>query len=401
VKTAGKISLAVGCVLLAIILLHYSILSLRSFSDFGPYYRSGQRFLLGENLYNFSDGHYLFKYSPCAALFFAPVSLLPYSIASALWLCLSWILFALSYLLTKKLEMGRISLPLWGTILIFLGISKFALAEIHLGQVDFLLLCLVLLSILSLGKSREGLGGVFLAAAVLFKPPLLLILALPLWRRRSKFLLGFSLGLSAGLLAPFLRYGLNGAWELYRGWWTVITVSSPDLLASEVNQSAFGALSRWLVMNPKGDSLFAFSPGIPLIIGGILFVIFILYLWHQERKIPANSASLSGDGLPTSPAPALIILGSVVFSPLGWVQNFVFALPALYRATTGIVRERLFNLWRNVFLALFFLLAVLPNFEFLGRELYDLYLGQSWMFLGILFLALATALPLRCRDGSH
>ena len=374
--------------LLAILLLHYSILSLRSFSDFGPYYKAGERFAGSENLYNFADGHYLFKYSPLAALFFAPIALLPYSTAAALWLGLSWLLLGFSYLLAKKLEWGGEPLPIWAGLLIFLGLSKFALAEIHLGQVDFLLLFLVLVALASLGRRREVFGGVLLALAVLFKPPLLLISILAVWRRRTMFLLGLGGALLVGLCLPILQYGFLGALSLYHGWWAVLSTSSPGLLASEVNQSIFGALTRWLVQNPKGRTLLDLSAEVPLILGFAALVGFLFVLWRLEKGYQSDSEH-------RSTVPALLIMGSVLFSPLGWVQNYVLALPALIRAVGCLVREQAQSRWRLACLALFYLTAVLPNFELLGRHFYNVYLGQSWMFLGILGLVAANLIPLQ------
>lgn len=377
--------------MLAIILVIYSIRSLQSFSDFRPYYHAGERFLKGENLYNLTDGHYLFKYSPLAALFFAPFSILPYPIAALIWLILLWALITLSYFKAVRLEWKKGPVPLWALLLIILGISKFVLAEIHLGQVDFLLLFLTLVSISTLGKSTEALGGCWFAVAVLFKPPLLLILALMIWRKRAVFILGFLLTLLAGLCFPVLRYGLSGTLHLYQGWWAVLSTSSPGLLTSEVNQSIFGALNRWFISNPKGGVLLSLPPKTPLILGIGALICFLLYLWYRDRKYRGASEL-------ESPVPAMLLLGSVMFSPLGWVQNYVVALPVLVRTLNNVASEKFNNRWRLALLSLFFLMAVLPNFELLGRRLYDIYLGQSWIFLGMVCLTFANLLP---AHGKH
>lgn len=394
VKTIRKTALFLGCVLIGMLILHYSLLSLETFSDFRAYYRAAERLLHGQNLYDLADGHYLFKYSPFAALLFAPLTLLPYAGAKVLWISLSWLLLFTCYVLTRKIEIPNRSLPLWGVFLIWLGISKFALAEIHLGQVDFLLLLFVLLSVISMGGRYETCGGIVLAFSVLFKPPLILMLVLPLRRRRMNFMLGFLLGLAGALLVPVFWYGA-GTPELYGHWWEIMQVSSPDLLASEVNQSVFGALTRWLVENPQGKTLLPLPSVIPAIMGGILLVLFLAFVWLLDRSAAKADDPSQMERPFRSPAPALLLLASVVFSPLGWVQNYVFALPAISRAVDALAMEKFRNARRVVFLSLFFLFAVLPNFELLGRDLYNIYLGQSWIFLGVVSLMIAAAMPTR------
>ena len=373
-KNYRKIAPYLLLVIFAAVLIHYSLLSLRAFSDFAPYYHAAERFIRGETLYNFADGHYLFKYSPLAAMLFIPFALLPYGIAKVLWLIISWLLLALCYFKSGNFIADSARLPAWAILLIWLGISKFVLAEIHLGQIDFLLLFLALLTLLSLQKKWEFWGGVLLALGCLIKPPLLLLLLLPLWRRRASFMGGFLAGVSSGVVAPLLRYGIGDGIQLYRGWWDVLTASSPGLLASNVNQSIFGALTRWL---PTAGVL-------PLIIGALVMLVYVIWLyWLDLRRTPS------------AVAPQLVLLGSVLLSPLGWVQNYVFCLPALLTAFHIGQQEKWFNRRRIILLAAFFLTAVLPNYELLGREFYNIYLGQSWIFIGMVCLIIAVSGPVR------
>jgi alpha-1,2-mannosyltransferase len=384
-KRIPKAATFIFFVILAIVLIHYSLLSLRSFSDFEPYCRAAERFLRGENLYDFGDGHYLFKYSPLAAMLFVPFALLPYSLAKFLWLLISWLLLLFCYRQSQRLMTPAVKLPTWAILLIMLGISKFVLAEIHLGQIDFLLLFLALISLNSLHQKRESWGGAALAVAVLIKPPLLLLTLLPIRRRRWRFCKGFLAGIIGGLLISGFYYGWTGAIELHRGWWEVLSASSPGLISSEVNQSVFGALTRWLSYNPKGASLLTLSPAAPIIMGIVLMAVYVYWLWRIDRRQPSTADA-------NSPAPALLLLGTVIFSPLGWVQNYVFALPALLLAFNQGILQSWSSKQRIALLSAFYLMAVLPNYELMGREIYNAYLGQSWIFAGMACLVIAVAL---------
>src|SRR4030042_614194 len=63
----------------------YTLHIRKDMTDFGVCYQGGQRIVQGETLYREADGHLQFKYSPAAALFFAPLGLLPYDAAKAVW----------------------------------------------------------------------------------------------------------------------------------------------------------------------------------------------------------------------------------------------------------------------------------------------------------------------------
>jgi len=379
-KKIPKVITFIFFIILAVVLIQYSLLSLRAFSDFAPYYRAAERFIHGETLYNFADGHYLFKYSPLAAMLFVPFALLPYGIAKVIWLMTSWLLLALCYSKSRQL-IADSRLPVWAIFLLFLGISKFVLAEIHLGQIDFLLLFLALLSMLSLNRKWEFWGGVLLAVGCLIKPPLALLLLLALGRKRAAFIGGYMAGIALGIVIPLLRYGATYGVHVHRGWWDVLTASSPGLLSSNVNQSVFGALTRWL---PAAN-------GYALIIGALILLSYIIWLYRLDIRQIQHSV-----------APQLMLLGSVLFSPLGWVQNYVFCLPALLTAFHLGQQEKWTNRTRILLLAAFYLTAVLPNYELLGREIYNIYLGQSWIFIGMVCLIFAISRPVQTiRSAGH
>ncbi|RJP80204.1 MAG: DUF2029 domain-containing protein [Candidatus Zixiibacteriota bacterium] len=379
-------------VVLAGFLVHYSLFSMREYADFKPLYRSGERFLWGRDLYNFADGHFLFKYAPFAGAMFAPLAALPWALASVIWVTGAWALLGVTYVQSRRWIMGRETLPLWVGLLVFLGVSKFTLAEVRLGQVNYPLLFFALAAIISLGKSWEGWGGALLAVATLFKPPLALLLVVALWRRRPKFVLGFAVGLTAGLLLPILRYGWIGTLDLYRGWWEVMWVSSPGQMESEVNQSLPGALTRWLVHNPYGSSFATLPPEAPMIITGIIFALYLALAWWMELRSRTNPEL-------APVAPVLLLTGTVLFNPLGWVQNYIFLAPALILAFRYVLLERGRGRTRVALVALFFLAAVLPNYEMMGRHLHNHYLAQSWIFLGVAALMAALVVPLRYRHA--
>ena len=82
-----KIILAAAIVL--VLTFVYVVHIRRDMSDFGVYYRGGERIVRGETPYRASDGHLQFKYAPASALAFIALSVLPYGTAQAIWYILS------------------------------------------------------------------------------------------------------------------------------------------------------------------------------------------------------------------------------------------------------------------------------------------------------------------------
>jgi len=111
----------------------------KDMTDFGVCYRAGSRALGGESLYRPSDGHLQFKYSPAAALFYIPISVLPWEAAKGVWYALE-ILFlygilAASLRLLPAPETRPVLQVLWS----FLVLAKCLGREFQLGQVKDIL----------------------------------------------------------------------------------------------------------------------------------------------------------------------------------------------------------------------------------------------------------------------
>src|SRR4030042_6216309 len=112
----------------------------KEMTDFGVCYQGGQRIVQGETLYREADGHLQFKYSPAAALFFAPLAILPYEAAKAVWYILEFVFLAGIFLFTyRMLPAGATrAAPLF--IWTFLIELKFLARELELGQVNLFIL---------------------------------------------------------------------------------------------------------------------------------------------------------------------------------------------------------------------------------------------------------------------
>jgi len=120
-------------------------------NDFGVYYRAASRLMDSENLYRpVEDGHYYYKYSPTAAMYFIPFAILPLAIAKiSYWLFLAALMCFGFYLCLKMVKPDYQKLPT-KTVNSRLLISALILGvylqrELHLGQVNHILLVIYLM----------------------------------------------------------------------------------------------------------------------------------------------------------------------------------------------------------------------------------------------------------------
>ncbi len=297
--------------------------------DFGVYHRAAVRFVAGEPLYRLSDGHLCFKYSPAAAALLAPLAALParpaqmvFSLLSAASLLL-WIRWASRFPAGGEgplvgLSAALFLMPLY-TLLFFLG------------QVDAILLALVLASEVQ-AERRPWLSGALWAVALLFKPPMIILLVTAVlfgqWRRIAS-----AAASTAALLGgALLRYGSEAGWAELRGWRALLATTTPPILCDRANQSVFAVACTYLGGGdqPSGTALWAVA------LGGTTAAALAVPTWRVLRADPRR-------GRPLAFAVALYL--AAFLSPLGWRVNLLALLPLLYllagvaqRASTAWLR---------------------------------------------------------------
>ena len=380
-------------VILAIVIIGFFRNTLRrGMNDFDVVHRAATRVLHTENLYNFEDGHYLYKYSPFFALLVAPVGLLPLSYAGFLWLlgmCVS-LFFILK--MAKKMIMGDKPPPGFFYILSLLLASKFLVREIRLGQTDFLILLFIFLCLLFVQRRKEFVAGAFLALSVLIKPTALIFIPYFLYKKEFRIVASTILMSLVFLLLPSLVYGFSGNANLLLGWKTIMSVSSPPLLAVDMNQSIFAFFYRLLTPEPYEVNILHLSYTVTNVIIYASVIGLFLFLFFLATKPPAVGTSFLHNK--ESIEYSLIFIFMALFSPLGWFQNYSSAILAIMILVYYVLETRFEDKPIVIMLALFLLLVDLINFETVGRGLNDLSLYLSFITWGI-FLLIACLSRLR------
>ena len=325
----------------------------RDMVDFNVGYVAGQRLLAGEDLYPGTDGHYSYKYPPGAALLQMPFSLLPKPAAKPVFyvvtvLCLVAAL-ALAYRLLPPEPTRRPAIVAWT----FLVLAKYLLREIDLGQINLIILCLLLLAVHGMlprdaAARATGAGGAW-AAATTLKPYALVFLPYFVLTGRWRTLAAAIGALALLAAAPALFYGPGGVVAAHAAWARTLSESTPSLM-THVDNASLGALFARLVgWGATAMTLtFAAAAGLALL---------VLLVVASGRALPR---AVVLDGL-------LLIALIPLLAPLGWNYMMLMSLGGVMLLIQHL--DRFGRFWRWLLIADLFTIAITIS-NVVGHELH-------------------------------
>jgi len=272
--------------------------------DFRIYMWGGHAVTQDTRLYlALAYGHW-FTYSPFAAMVFVPIASVPLTLARVAWDLVSVAALAYCVVLTLRLAGYRPSR------LMIAGVTAAAMAldpvyeTLFLGQINLILLALMLTDVWRVSRGRSAGIGVGIAAAIKLTPAIFIVFFLLARRIRAACMAAATLagcGLIGLLVAP-------RASEMY---WEHLSHDTSRVGALYIsNQSPYGAVVR--------------------IAGGAAHV----GLWYLA--IPLAFAAI---GLPAAAilarrgdwlgATAATGTTGLLVSPISWAHHWVWILPAL------------------------------------------------------------------------
>jgi hypothetical protein len=362
-----------GAVGLALLAWTYGGFIKSDMSDFGVPYRNAGRFLSGETLYRTSDGHLQYKYAPVSALFYAPLARLPLETAKAVWFCLEIGflagIFAVGYRILPVKRKG----PVFVVGIALPAMLKFIGRELELGQVNLLIIFVLVLMTAATLKKRDLPAGALWAASIFFKPYALVFLPYFALRRKFRLLAWGTAVLLAGLAAPALFYGVRGNLQVHREWISSLSLSTPGLMAVGDNASLYAFLWKLLLGRPES--------AVRILWGVLGAAAAALFLWMLR------AAATQGAGGEVLEAAFLLVLVPV-FSPLGWYYNYLYAVPALIVLLNAW--PLLSGTWKGILAADLVIIGGTLR-EVLGTTLFRFYTHHSLVVLniGVLLAVLA------------
>lgn len=372
-------------IILAIIVLGFFRNTLRKgMNDFRVVHRAAGRVLHQENLYNFADGHYLYKYSPFFAVLVAPLGLLSFKAGEVIWLLGMCLCLAFVLTRSKRMILGDKSPPPYLYILTILFASKFLVREITLGQTDFLILVFVFLFIFFADKEKYFLSGLFLSLAVMIKPSCLIFAPYLLYKGRIKLIVYSAITSALFLLAPSLVYGFSTNLSLLAGWKTVMSVSSPPIMTVDGNQSLFAFFYRFLTPTLQHVNILNLNHtyvNLLIYVTMLGLFSFLLFLNSRSKYVEGNLLH-HRECIEYS----LVLIFMSLFSPLGWLQNYSSSILALMILIYYVLKTGFRDKLTVGLMLLFFVIEDLINFEIVGRKMNDLSLFLSFITWGIFIL---------------
>jgi alpha-1,2-mannosyltransferase len=278
--------------------LAIAALSFRHGHDLAVYWRAARRFLHGSPLYPASDGFFAYRYAPGAAALFSPLAPLPLGVAKALWYgLLVAACAALTWWLPRRRPGARAPLA---AVVAFVALSRPLVEELVGGQVNLLVLAVLLLAFAREDDGHPWQAGLLAAAATALK--LLPVIVAVDWalRRRWTALGGWLAGVAVFALAPLPFYGLAGALGEHRAWVASISGVSSGIGLDPGNQSVFAIAAR-LGLPPAAGALAAAA----------LVALALCRRARDERR-------------------DLLLFAMALASSFGWIQNFLFAIPSVF-----------------------------------------------------------------------
>jgi hypothetical protein len=199
-------------------------------NDFKVFYLAAKAFVDGNPVYfqafGLDSGH--FKYSPLALLPFVPLSYLPYFYAKLVYYLVCTAFISLTIIASKRIwcvlsySKSQQSIFILFITVIIAGGHLFR--EIHLGNMNLLLLFMLLITLWLARGNKEKAAGLLFAFVLLFKPHFIVLIPLFVLRRKWKMLVSMFLGLVTGFFISALFVGFAKDLSLYSEWFqTIIT----------------------------------------------------------------------------------------------------------------------------------------------------------------------------------
>jgi|GEM_PF-921022 len=271
--------------------------------DFRGYYAAARVLLAGGNPYDYNQlapillqvtgrmGNNPYYYPPWFAWFFTPLALLPYGLASILWMAFNWVIWLYSlWLLGKHLDWPKKGWRRW--LIFFLATYLFAWITWRYEQTGILLFAFLVALLVALHK-QNWLGAGIWMALFLLKPNTTLIplAAIVIWLLRHKqwkpvavfgltvaFLLAASTVATPDWYQPLFKPGfVNGLANELNG--------PGQIVAVRINTT----LTDFLKMSHMNATIIAIIY-IIVILMGILVLAFTLF--HSQSILEVTAISL-------------------------------------------------------------------------------------------------------------
>ena len=305
-----------------------------------------QRSVYGEP-FGLATGYY--KYSPFTLLFFIVTLVFPYFYAALIHATFiglaTCIVFGISRLVLFE-DMSK-KIPFRVFFVGFLIIVTHWIREVHLGNINLILLSL-LLAALYFYKNNRWIPASFLVAIAILTKPYFLVLALPfLFQKKFQFVLTTAIAIGICVLISLSLLWGNGL-ALYSDWFTAMTEHSNYLKSDQTIFAIFHNIS-----GVETSNMITYIIFLTAVVGSCF-----IYFTPGIKKFDMQK-----------------VLSFHVLILIAVIPNFLITDTEHFLFSTPLIFYCLIQLWHQknwTYGILFFIIAVLYGFhstDILGKEL--------------------------------
>jgi len=166
-------------------------------------------------------------------------------------------------------------------------------------------------------KDNEILCGIALALILHIKPFYLPFLAYFLLRRKITLVISAIVSFALFLLIPCVVIGWNQTMELIGGWREILSMSIPSQLFNFKNQSVSSMLGMFLLKNGAVAKFISPERLVYLISVIFIFSAYAAMVWADKSSQAPNKNKYKSLEI------SLLIIVSIIFSPISWQAYFV------------------------------------------------------------------------------
>jgi hypothetical protein len=324
--------------------------------DFNSYYISAYATQKGLDPYNVETLQSLaqelnipkvtdYTYLPFNTLLFLPLSFLPYPAAVVVWRLLNLALLVFAVWLISK----TLALSLNAKAALIVGVIVFnfdpLIYNLAIGQINLLILLLIVGTAYAWTRHREVLAGVLLALGVSIKLAPAVLFLYFLWKRGFRLVAASIAAIIAFAVIAFLALGEQAT---RKGIASIVGFAQEDN-AWIANQSWRGFLARLFVGDEYISALYpaARLESVLYFAGVLVIVVLTAFVLYRSRRSGLFHLEF-----------ALVLIAFTLISPVTWVHHLVWLLyPLVVLAVACVDRKQIGPI---VFLAIGYALIAFP-----------------------------------------
>ena len=298
--------------------------------DFQVYYDAATNFFSGKTVYGitFGLGSGYYKYSPFALFIFYPLTWVSYDVAKVIYFIFLSLLIMITVIISDRLVkeklFGQLDTKPRLLILFIITIAflQHIYYELHLGNINILLLLLSLNALYLLLKRKEWAAGLILALAILIKPHFLILLPLMVLRKRFIAISSCIAGIVFGLWIPSLYIGFNANVQLLAQWKEIMLRHN----ISPVNGQ--DTIYSWLY-RITGSSITEASQGIFVLSVLVFIALLMLILNIYNKRRETEISDTNGLEIKNSVFEYLVLIALIPNLTVTDSEHFLFSVPLI------------------------------------------------------------------------